>query len=154
MSKSRQARTGRTGVPPKRWQRLAAEMPRVAAAYGALREACDATGPLPRDLVALVKLAVSIGARDWRTTHIHTKKALLGGVAPDVLRQAAFIALPSIGLPAALDALDWIDESIAEQAIQSGASDTRQDSDGRAPRSTRSSRRRVPRVGFRAPASA
>lgn len=127
MSEPRQAMTSRTGVPPRRWQRLAAETPRVAAAYGALREACDATGPLRSDVVALVKLAVSIGARDRRTTHIHTKKALLSGVAPDSLRQAAFIALPSIGLPAALDALDWIDESIAEQTIQSGASDRAQD---------------------------
>ena len=35
-------------------------------------------------------------------------------VEPDVLRHIPILALPTIGLPAALDAMRWIDESIAE----------------------------------------
>ncbi len=46
--------------------------------------------------------------------HAHAKKALRGGADPDALRQIALIALPTIGLPAALDALRWIDESVDE----------------------------------------
>jgi len=99
---------------PRRWRRLVAEQPGVARGYEALRAACDAAGPLEPGVIALVKLAVSVGARDGRTTHIHTKKALAAGVAPEALRQVAFVAMPTIGLPAALDALDWIDESLLE----------------------------------------
>ena len=46
--------------------------------------------------------------------HAHAKKALRAGADPDALRQVALIALPTIGLPAALDALRWVDESIRE----------------------------------------
>jgi alkylhydroperoxidase/carboxymuconolactone decarboxylase family protein YurZ len=45
---------------------------------------------------------------------MHAKKALRAGVAPDALRQVALIAMPTIGLAGALDALRWIDDSIEE----------------------------------------
>ena len=80
------------------------------------------TATLPRswnqladDTVALAKLAVSVGSRSARTVHAHAKKALRAGVDPAALRQIAMVALPTIGLPAAMDALKWIDESIREQ---------------------------------------
>jgi alkylhydroperoxidase/carboxymuconolactone decarboxylase family protein YurZ len=62
-----------------------------------------------------------VGGRVPRTVHAHTKKALRAGADPAALRQVALIALPTIGLPAALDALRWIDESIHEQAQESRA---------------------------------
>jgi alkylhydroperoxidase/carboxymuconolactone decarboxylase family protein YurZ len=57
---------------------------------------------------------VSIGRGSQRTVHAHAKKVLRRGADPDALRQVALISLPTIGLPAALDALRWIDESIDE----------------------------------------
>ena len=99
---------------PKPWQRVSERYPDVVDAYDTLREACNAAGPLDESTIALVKLAVSIGAAADRTVHMHTKKALRAGAAPDALRQIALVALPTIGLPAALDALRWIDESIQE----------------------------------------
>ena len=99
----------------RRWDRLAADFPDVAAAYEGLRTACDG-GPLAEDLIALVKLAVSVGARADRTMHAHTRKALRLGLRPETLRHVALVALPTIGLPAALEALKRIDQSIAEAA--------------------------------------
>jgi AhpD family alkylhydroperoxidase len=86
----------------------------VVAAYDTLRDACMEAGPLDESAVALVKLAVSVGAGAERTVHMHSKKALRAGVDPDALRHVALLALPTIGLPAALDALCWVDESIQE----------------------------------------
>ena len=101
-------------APPRSWLRLAQEYPEVVAAYDTLSEVCRQAGPLDESTVALVKLAVSIGCGAERTVHSHSKKALRAGVDPEALRQVAFVALPTVGLPAALDALRWVDESISE----------------------------------------
>jgi 4-carboxymuconolactone decarboxylase len=97
------------------WQRFGARYPAVVSAYDDLREACAGAGPLDRATVALVKLATSIGLNSNRGVHAHARKALAAGVDPDALRQVALVALPTAGLPAALDALRWIDESIEER---------------------------------------
>lgn len=104
----------RTDTAPPSWRALAAEHPDVAAAYDALSETCRQAGPLSPDQVALLKLAISVGAGCQRTIHAHAKKALRDGASPEALRQVAMVALPTIGLPRALDARGWINESIIE----------------------------------------
>jgi len=99
---------------PRSWQRLDREYPDVVAAYDVLSDACRHAGPLDEATVALVKLAVSVGRGAQRTVHSHAKKALRAGADPRALRQVALAALPTIGLPAALAALRWVDESITE----------------------------------------
>jgi len=99
---------------PRSWKRFETRYPAVAAAYDELREVCRAAGPLDDQTVALVKLAISVGATSDRAVHIHTKKALRAGLSPDALRRVAIIAMPAIGLPRTLDALQWIEESIEE----------------------------------------
>ncbi len=101
-------------VVPRSWQRFGDQYPGVVAAYDTLSEVCRQAGPLDQSTVALVKLAVSVGCGAERTVHAHAKKALRAGVDPDALRQVALVALPTVGLPAALDALRWVDESILE----------------------------------------
>lgn len=102
---------------PQPWREIRERYPEVVAAYDALREVCNVTGPLVDPTLSLIKLAVSVGARVERTVHAHTRKALAAGIEPDALRQAVFVALPTIGLPAALDALRWVDESIHEASV-------------------------------------
>ena len=101
---------------PRPWEQFEERFPFVVAAYESLRGACNEAGPLDKTTVALVKLAVSVGSGFERTVHIHATKALRTGADPDALRQIVLIALPTIGLPAALDALRWVDESIREVA--------------------------------------
>ena len=60
---------------PRGWDRLAASHPEIARAYEALRDACS-RGALTGRVSALVKLAVSVGAKADRTIHAHTRKAL------------------------------------------------------------------------------
>jgi 4-carboxymuconolactone decarboxylase len=99
---------------PRTWRRFEARYPAVAAAYDALSEACRRAGPLDEHTVRLTKLAVSVGSGIDRSVHIHAKKALRGGVSPDAVRQVALIAMPTIGLARAMDALRWIEDSIDE----------------------------------------
>ncbi len=117
MPKARKRSRSRRPVAPaglRTWARFSGEFPDVAAAYERLADASRNAGPLDEETVALVKVAVSVGRGAWRTVHAHAKKALKGGARPDALRQVALLALPTIGLPAALDALRWIDESVSE----------------------------------------
>jgi AhpD family alkylhydroperoxidase len=103
--------------PPRSWDHLAEQYPAVVAAYDALSDVCREAGPLDPATVALVKLAVSVGRGSQRTVHAHARKALRAGADPDALRQVALVALPTIGLPAALDALRWLDDSIREARL-------------------------------------
>jgi AhpD family alkylhydroperoxidase len=107
-----------TATLPRSWTELERTYPDVVAAYDQLSDACRLAGPLDAATVALVKLAISVGAHSARTVHAHAKKALRDGADPDALRQIALAALPTIGLPSAMDALRWIDESIHEQASE------------------------------------
>ena len=97
------------------FSRLRDLAPDVVEHYEALSERTRTAGPLDAATVALVKVAVSIGIGSWRSVHAHARKALEAGVTPEALRHAAVAALPTVGLPAALDALRWIDETIRER---------------------------------------
>ena len=99
---------------PRGWKRFEARYPAPATAYDVLSEVCRNSGPLDEQTIALVKLATSVGGNIDRTVHIYAQKALRAGVSPEALRQVALSALPTVGLPRALDALRWIEESIEE----------------------------------------
>jgi 4-carboxymuconolactone decarboxylase len=94
--------------------RLRALAPKVFDRYEALADAARGAGPLEAREIALVKVAVSIGLGSWRSVHAHARKALQAGVSPEALRHAVLVALPTIGLPATLDALRWVDETVEE----------------------------------------
>lgn len=95
--------------------RLRTLAPDAVRQYEAMAERTRSAGPLDAATVALVKVAVSIGLGSCRSVHAHARKALEAGVTADALRHVAIATLPTIGLPATLDALRWIDETIAEQ---------------------------------------
>lgn len=96
--------------PPKRFQKFTGNYPDVARAYEALGNAVHAAGPLDPKTRALVKLAISTGARLEGAVHSHVRKALEAGVKPAELRHVALLALPTIGLPSMMAALSWIDD--------------------------------------------
>jgi alkylhydroperoxidase/carboxymuconolactone decarboxylase family protein YurZ len=100
--------------PRGRYDALTKVNPDVTAAYERLAEECGRSGPLDARDVALLKVGISVGLGSWRSVHAHARKALQKGVAPDAVRQVALIALPTVGLPAALDALKWIEEILEE----------------------------------------
>jgi alkylhydroperoxidase/carboxymuconolactone decarboxylase family protein YurZ len=104
-----------------RYRALGQRHPEVVSAYETLAAACRAAGPLEARDIALLKVAVSIGRGSWRSVHAHARKALEAGVAPDALRHLVILSLPTIGLPATLDAQKWVEEAIAEQDRPPGA---------------------------------
>lgn len=84
--------------------------PDYMKAYESFGEASRAAGPLsPRD-VALVKLAISLGAGLEGAAHSHTRKALEAGCTPDELRHVALVSAPTIGFPTMMRAKSWVED--------------------------------------------
>ena len=97
---------------PKRYQKFHEEFPQVAQSYESLGDAVHNAGPLDEKTRALIKVAVSTGARLEGAVHSHTRKALKAGVSPEELKHAVMLALPTIGLPSAMAALSWVEDII------------------------------------------
>jgi len=99
--------------PSKRFTAFAKAYPEIAASYEGLRVEVNAAGPLANRDRALVKFAVSVGMRQKAGAYAHIRKAIDAGLKRDQLEHTVLLALPTIGLPSALSALDWIAEVFA-----------------------------------------
>ncbi len=100
---------------PKRFQKFTEDYPDVANAYEALGSAVHKAGPLDDKTRALIKLAISSGARLEGAVHSHARKALKAGVTKEEMRHAVMLALPTIGLPSMMAALSWIDDILDKE---------------------------------------
>lgn len=87
----------------------------VWRAYQALGEACAESGPLDGRTRRLVKLALAIGARSEGAVHSHARRGLEEGLSADELHHVAMLAIPTMGFPASVAAMSWIDD-IAEDS--------------------------------------
>lgn len=100
---------------PKRFQKFTEDYPDVAKAYEELGGAVHNAGPLDEKTRALIKLAISSGARLEGAVHSHARKALKAGVTKEEMRHAVMLALPTIGLPSMMAALSWIDDILDKE---------------------------------------
>ena len=90
--------------------RLAKSHPKVWQAFAALGEQCATEGPLDAKTRRLAKLALAVGAGSEGAVHSHVRRGLSEGVSADELRHVALLAIPMIGLAAAVKAMTWIDD--------------------------------------------
>ena len=100
-------------APPKlpgRFLRFQKAYPNVFAAYDALGNAAQEAGPLSAKERALVKLALAVGARLGGAVHSHTRRALEAGCTPEEIRHAVLLATTTLGFPAMMAALSWVDD--------------------------------------------
>ncbi|MCU7496255.1 MAG: carboxymuconolactone decarboxylase family protein [Ignavibacteria bacterium] len=95
---------------PNRYRKFTEDYPLVAGAYESLGEAVQKAGPLDEKTRAIVKLAISLGARMEGAVHSHTRKALKSGLTPGEIRHAVMLALPTIGLPSTMAGMNWVDD--------------------------------------------
>jgi len=99
---------------PKRYRDFTKDYPEVAKSYEQLGNAVHSAGPLNDKTRALIKLAISTGARLEGAVHSHTRKAIKSGATNEELRQVALLSIPTIGLPSMMAALSWINDIIEE----------------------------------------
>lgn len=89
---------------------IAGSHPDIWAAYAALGKACSAAGPLEAATQRLVKLALAMGADSEGAVHSHVRRALAEGMPPEALRHVALLAIPTLGFPAAMRVLSWVED--------------------------------------------
>ncbi|MEL6105573.1 MAG: carboxymuconolactone decarboxylase family protein [Planctomycetota bacterium] len=100
---------------PKRYQQMHADHPELMNAYEAFGKATKEAGPLSEREVALVKLAISVGAGLEGAAHSHCRKALEAGCTPEDLRHVAVLSAPTIGFPTMMRGKSWVEDVIAKQ---------------------------------------
>jgi 4-carboxymuconolactone decarboxylase len=101
---------------PKRFQDFKSKYREIAKAYEELGTACHSAGPLDDKTRALVKLAISIGARIEGAAHSHVRKALDAGATKEELYHVALLAIQTIGFPPSMAAMSWIDDIVKPEA--------------------------------------
>ncbi|TWU60963.1 MULTISPECIES: carboxymuconolactone decarboxylase family protein [Crateriforma] len=114
---------------PKRYKQMHQDHPEFMRAYESLGKAAREAGPLSDREVALVKLAISLGAGLEGAAHSHCRKALEAGCRPDDLRHVAMLSAPTIGFPTMMRAKSWVEDVLAKHESLSA-------SDGDSPTST------------------
>jgi 4-carboxymuconolactone decarboxylase len=95
---------------PKKFKKFTEDYPVIAEAYENLGNAVHNAGPLDDKTRALIKIAISTGARLEGAVHSHVRKAVKAGVTREEMHHAALLSLPTIGLPSMMAALSWIDD--------------------------------------------
>jgi AhpD family alkylhydroperoxidase len=99
---------------PKRYQKFMNDFSEVGNAYETLGNAVHNAGPLDHKTRALIKIAVSTGARMEGAVHSHVRKALKAGVSKEEIRHTVLLSLPTIGLPSMMAALSWADDILGD----------------------------------------
>lgn len=103
-------------VPPPAFQRFAQQFPSVVEAYDRFGAEVRAAGPLSPREIALVKLAISVGARMEGSAHAQTRKARAVGVEHEALEHVVLLAAPTIGFPNMMAALGWVRDAMQPAA--------------------------------------
>ncbi|WP_198953683.1 carboxymuconolactone decarboxylase family protein [Rhodopirellula sp. MGV] len=100
---------------PKRYQKMHEDHPELMQAYESFGKAAKDAGPLSDREVALVKLAISLGAGLEGAAHSHCRKALEAGCSADDLRHVALLSAPTIGFPTMMRGKSWVEDVIDKQ---------------------------------------
>ncbi len=99
---------------PKPYRQMHQDHPDLMRAYEAFGAATRSAGPLSDREVALVKLAISIGAGLEGAAHSHGRKAIEAGCTAADLRHVALLAAPTIGFPPMMRARGWVEDVVAK----------------------------------------
>lgn len=108
--------TPKPGAVPTRYLKFQKAYPNVFQSYAALGVATQEAGPLPKKTRALVKLGIALGARLEGAVHSHARRALEADCAPDEIRHVVLLATTTIGFPAMMSAMSWVDDVLAAKS--------------------------------------
>ena len=97
---------------PKPYKQMHEAYPDFMEAYESFGQAARLAGPLSEREIALVKLAISVGAGLEGASHSHCRKALDAGCTAGELRHVALLAAPTIGFPTMMRARSWVEDVV------------------------------------------
>ena len=100
---------------PKRYTDFLDTYPKVAKAYHELGDACSQAGSLDEKTRALVRLGIAVGRQHEGAVHSHARKAMETGASPKEIRHAVILSTTTIGFPAMMAALSWVDDVLGKK---------------------------------------
>ena len=98
------------GYLPAIYTRFRHLFPGVKEAYAELANKCHQAGPLDERTRRLVKLGIAIGCNSEGAVKSHARRALAIGVSREEVYHAVLLSLTTVGYPAMIAALKWVDE--------------------------------------------
>ena len=96
--------------PTEHNEQFRREHPDVWTAFAKLAEKCHNAGPLDEKTRRLVKIALAVGAGLEGATHSAVRHAKEGGVTAEELDHVAVLAITTLGFPAAMRAMSWLED--------------------------------------------
>ncbi|UCG11557.1 MAG: carboxymuconolactone decarboxylase family protein [Deltaproteobacteria bacterium] len=102
---------------PKPFQQFKNQYPEISRLYEELGVKCQEAGPLDEKTRYLVNLGISIGAVSPGAVKSHARKALEHGATREELYQALLLALTTVGFPAMIAAMGWVEEVLIAEAV-------------------------------------
>lgn len=100
--------------PTEHNEQFRREHPSVWNAFARLAEECHNSGPLDEKTRRLVKVALAIGAGLEGAAHSAVRHAREGGITKQELDHVAILGVTTLGFPAAMRALSWLDDEPTE----------------------------------------
>jgi 4-carboxymuconolactone decarboxylase len=97
---------------PKPFKKFESKYPDIAKLYQELGIKCHAAGPLDGRTRYLINLGIAVGAVSPGAVKSHARKALEQGATVQELYHALLLALTTVGFPAMIAAMGWVEEVI------------------------------------------
>ena len=92
---------------------FAQQQPKVWKAFETLSDHCHNAGPLDDRTRRLVKLGIAVGAGLEGAVHSQVRNALAEGITPEELRHVVLLSITTLGFPASMAALTWMNDFMA-----------------------------------------
>ncbi|MBI2815786.1 MAG: carboxymuconolactone decarboxylase family protein [Acidobacteria bacterium] len=99
---------------------FARQHPTVWRSFENLANQCHEAGPLDAKAQRLVKLGIAVGAGLEGGVHAQVRNALAEGITPDELRHVIVLGLTTIGFPASMAALTWVNDYAGKKTKRTG----------------------------------
>ena len=100
---------------PKPFQQFKDQYPEIANLYEELGVRCQSAGPMDAKTRHLVNLGIAVGALSPGAVKSHARKALEHGATREEIYHALLLALTTVGFPAMIAAIGWVDEVLAAE---------------------------------------
>ena len=95
---------------PKQYRRFLEDFPEVGEAYHALGTAVGSAGPLDAKTRELIKIGISLAARQEGGVRSHVRKARDAGASAEEIRHAILQATTTVGFPNTIAGMSWANE--------------------------------------------
>jgi len=86
----------------------------LAVALDELGKASHEAGPLDAKSAQLIQLAAAASTRSEGGVHSHARRAREAGATADDIRHAVLLLISTIGFPATMAALSWVEDVLQE----------------------------------------